>query len=295
MEWNTGLIESFRDDIQSQREYYLSNLLDEDSIYPNTNPFFKGDKYLRNKGILFDLSPVELENIIHSQKYPDYIFRYLGISPYVFQKNLLKSLLTNRINLIVKGRQVGSSRVLEAYILYKCYFSTNNIIICSPKPRDFFLKILNTLKTIPHYFQVGIIDISDTKITFENGSSILFTDPDYIYSHGDILILTDAFYLSKDMVNDILPIFYSRKSNLIIEGCVTTNISYFNDFYQSNECKKYFNTHVINSISIPHRDDYWSKTMIDIYSLDSFLSEFLCLVPGTPEWNREKNLYQLLG
>jgi hypothetical protein len=47
-------------------------------------------------------------------------------------------------------------------------------------------------------------------------------------------------------------------------------------------------------MSVPTRDILWEKNLISIIGIEGYLSEFLCLIPETEEWNREFNLYQLL-
>jgi hypothetical protein len=302
MNWTTELIELFKNDILVKRESRINQILgDEPLIFPERIPFYLGDIGLRNNNIVIDLTTEEKIQLIELKEIPNTIFKYLNWNPYLFQSQLFDSLFKERFLLIRKGRQLGVTTILIDFLIHQCLLNigSQNLVVCTSNKsiENIYNKLISDLRMIPLAFQVGISKKEEFSILWENGSTIKFrTEKNLTLNQNyDNIILSDSSYFENlsFLLNRVVPTMSSLKNGrIIIDGNITYKKSFFNDLCYGNKFP--FKETIINSMNVPTRDSLWEKNKISIFGIEKYLSEFMCLIPETEEWNREFNLYQLL-
>jgi hypothetical protein len=295
--WTSELIELYRDDIVTRRDKKLCDILGEETIFPEGSPFFLNDNYLRNSGISIELSDGEKEELIKIINFPNYIFRYSSITPYLFQSQLFDELFKERFVLIRHGRQLGISNIVNHFILNQVLSTKSETLVICNKPLLEFQKFLEILRRIPIIYQVGISKSGQLSINWENGSSLRFLSYNKltIDRNYDNIIILDASHCKdlSNILNSIVPTISARTSGrIIMEGNISLKPSFFNELCAG---KFPFKEKIIDSLSVPNRDQNWiNREIKNIGGLEYFLTEYMCLIPGTKEWNREINLHKLL-
>jgi len=302
MNWTTELINTFRNEAQVRRDSRISQILgDEEPHFPDRLPFLDGYVNIRNTNIIVELTEEEIMEFHQLKEIPNTIFNYFNQQPFLYQSQLFDSLFMDRFSLIRKGRQVGITNLLLNFVLHQVLTNNNSHnLIVGVKDQDLHhiqLNLLGKLGKIPIGFQKGLVENNKFKMKWENGSSItLFRDSKLALSqnYNNIILLDASYFNDLSMIlNSIVPAVSARRDGrIILEGNITTKNSFFNDLCGGNKFP--FQEKIINSLSFPNRDGNWEAQQIKMVGLENYLAEFLCLIPGAPEWNREINLHQLL-
>ena len=102
----------------------------------------------------------------------------IRFKPYPYQVKLITQDLTqHQHNVINKGRQLGLSTILAAYILWIMTFKeSKNIVVASPSLRvskNMVKKIRRMHKDLPSWIRQKEAYNNLTELTYENGSSVL--------------------------------------------------------------------------------------------------------------------------
>lgn len=298
MNWTSELIDLFRNDESSIRDHKLATLLGEEKTFPEKYPFFNGDKFLRNSEVVIEFSNGEKKELIELKQIPNKFFKYTKMEPYLFQSQLFDNLFKERFVLIRKGRQLGISKIIFNYSLYKLLMCKSSILVISNKPSESLNMLIQTLRKIPIIYQVGIKKITKSKIEWENGSLIKFISYNnlIIGRNYDVTLLLDSSFCSNlsMILNSIVPSISARvNEQIIIEGNILNSPCFFNELCAGNKFP--FKEYIINSLNVPNRDQKWEDDQIFcLGGVEEYLTEFMCLIPGTKEWNREINLRKLL-
>lgn len=302
MNWTTELIKTFQNEKILRRDSRISQILGEEPLFPPRLPFFQKEENIRNSNIIVELTEEEILEYLSLRDIPNTIFKYFDQIPYLFQTQLFDSLFKDRFSIIRKGRQIGLTNILINFLLYQVLMNNDSHnIIMGIKNQDLHhiqQIFLAKLERIPIGFQSGMTRIQDFRLNWENGSSITLTSKiEHVISQNyDNIILLDASHFNdlSMILNMIVPTVSARtQGRIILEGNISTKKSFFNDLCSGNKFP--FHEKIVDSLSVPNRDDLWERQMIQRIGLENYLTEFLCLIPGTTEYNREVNLNKLLN
>jgi hypothetical protein len=216
------------------------------------------------------------------------------IKLYTRQKEILTSWNSNKINILVASRQVGTTTM----ILIDAIYHALNFSGCS-------ICIVSTKEAISDYNIERIIDIANLKeilchktknrIAFLNGSEIIFFE---YYTRGvcgrslNRIYLMDYDYASyishKDVLSAIMPLISSKASNssIVIASCPNPKMD-DNDYgilrlYENSVEGKYHYNYTVEKFfwnQVPDRDEKWKERMLQGLGADKeeiFKYEFNC-------------------
>lgn len=139
----------------------------------------KIDKLARSKEVLKKKAENDLLFFIESFIWIDNPVKgRIRFKPYPYQVQLItKDLTQHQHNVINKGRQLGLSTILAAYILWIMTFkSSKNIVVASPSLRvskNMVKKIRRMHKDLPSWIRQKEAYNNLTELSYDNGSSVL--------------------------------------------------------------------------------------------------------------------------
>lgn len=303
MNWTTELIDLYRSDIISRRDSRISQILgDELPTFPESIPFFQHDKELRNSNIIIESTEEEIIKFLELKEIPNNIFQFSSLLPHLFHVDTFKFITDQRFTILRKGRQLGISNLILLFVLQQILTENGKkTLILSNKKQDlikFRENFLTTLKRVPLHLQKGIQKLNKLEMIWEDKSILKLRTVDnqnWLSQNYDNIILLDAsFFKDLSMIlNMIVPPVSSRTNGrIIIEGNILNKKCFFNDLCNGNKFP--FQEKIVNSMNVPFRDENWENQQIQSFGLEIYLAEFMCLIPGTLEYNRQINLHQLL-
>lgn len=121
---------------------------------------------------------------------------------YKFQDNCVKAFEENRLNIVLKSRQLGLSTVTAAYCVWYAIFKKDkNILVIATKlntAMNFINKVKTMLDSLPKWLLLTKYEPTKQKISFSNGSVItaIPTSPDAGRSEAlSLLIIDEAAFI----------------------------------------------------------------------------------------------------
>lgn len=127
------------------------------------------------------------------------------ITPFEYQKELIRNIHQIDYNLIVKSRQMHVSTLIGCYIAWYVLFNLDKHVLIIAHNRDSGKRILEQIKTIIHHYDPESFKINNkTKLELKNGSWIQVTSPFCDAGKGcciDLLYIDEAAYAKNmDMI-----------------------------------------------------------------------------------------------
>jgi len=148
----------------------------------------------------------------------------LPFETYPFQDECLEAFQQNRLNIILKSRQLGLSTICAAYATWMAIFQKDkNILVIATKlaiAQNFIKKVAIALQGLPKWLLLPKFEPSKQQISFSNGSQIkaVPTSPDAGRSEALSLLIVDeaAFIRDFDQIWTGLSPAFSTGGNAII-------------------------------------------------------------------------------
>lgn len=234
------------------------------------NPFFDSNNKLRSSDVPFKYKGQELENIEKSKDIYFFI-DIVKLNLFDFQIDWIKNFNTYRFNLFGSPRQMGSSIISMYYIIHHIIINKNStcLLIDNKSANDF----IEIYKTVPFYLQVGIKSLTQNKIEFDNGSSIILSKKtQYSQSKSfDVAIICDPQF-DQTKMKDIFPNIGSSANSRLNLFILPKDYSNVNNSVPSSlqsfkHNKYYWSQH-------PNRDINWYNSWNNALGNDGFKKEY---------------------
>jgi len=270
----------------------ISRTIDSEPTIP---PFYKNDKFKRNANINFSYSDKEVKNLTYcsynTSYFLDLFYNNINKKPYQHQYDILN--IQDKVNVIIKSRQIGITDALLLKALHQAFFLKKATCFLTTNTSNAYARLISIYDNMPFYLKKGILNIEDNKILFENHSSITIHKvvsstrfcPQTSYDN----IYLDDFSLYEESIswtNLILNISVRSNSSLIIASSASHSDSLLYKLVNN------YKTYNISYESL-HPNGTFKEDMIDLIGIKRFASEYENLFEGTKEYNRYINLVSL--
>ena len=199
---------------------------------PDTTPFFHGNSDWRDAGVIFDYTPEEIEIIEHcSNDCPWFVENYAKflnkkgrttVKLYDFQRENLEIMSAEKwdpdeevvvpVNpdiVLMQSRQTSKTTTVASYIAwYAIFHNDRNIFICANKGRtasEIVGKVKEVLEGLPYFLKPGILNMSESRIKFENGTCIKCAAASKTPATGDsiqLLYIDEAALIPSNVIDE---------------------------------------------------------------------------------------------
>ena len=184
-----------------------------------------------------------------------------------YQEEVLKDLVANRFNIILKARQLGMSTLAAGYIAWLVYFHRAKSVVVVATKRDKAANILKKVKVIidnmPSWMQIAK-KTTDNKYTLElsNGSQIIAesTSGDAARSEAlSLLVIDEAAIIDDidDLWTGAYPTLSTGGSCLALSTPKGVNTWFHITYSEAEEGKNDFNPIKLMWNVHPDRDEEW--------------------------------------
>lgn len=207
-----------------------SNLLSGDAA--DTVPFWHGSPDWRDAGVIFEYTPEEREILAHCSEdctwFVENYAKFLNkngrttVKLYDFQKENLEIMSAEKwdpdqevvvpVNpniVLMQSRQTSKTTTIASYIAwYAIFHHDRNIFICANKgstAEEIVGKVKEVLEGLPYFLKPGIVNMSASKIKFENGSRIKCAAASKTPATGDsiqLLYIDEAALIPEGVINE---------------------------------------------------------------------------------------------
>lgn len=206
--------------------------LSTDGRKPDTTPFFHGNSDWRDAGVIFDYTPEEMEIIERClNDCPWFVENYAKflnkkgrttVKLYDFQRENLEIMSAERwdpdeevivpVNpdiVLMQSRQTSKTTTVASYIAwYAIFHNDRNIFICANKGRtasEIVGKVKEVLEGLPYFLKPGILNMSESRIKFENGTCIKCAAASKTPATGDsiqLLYIDEAALIPQGVIDE---------------------------------------------------------------------------------------------
>ena len=178
-------------------------------VLEQENPYaYKGNTNISKKGAVFEYTPeqlLEIEKCINSPSYfAETYFKIVTLDEglqtiklFPFQKEIVDSYESNRKLLLATSRQVGKTTIVSILALhYVCFNERKSCFVLGNKEAT-AIELLDRIKLafeyLPLWLKPSVVEMSKTKIVFDNGSSLTAsaTSSDSIRGRSANMLLID--------------------------------------------------------------------------------------------------------
>ena len=149
---------------------------------------YLGNPLLKGPNVQIDYSKEDLEKYVRCANDPEYFLEnYMKIVTldhgpqliqlYDFQREIIRSIGTNRFTICKIPRQSGKSTIMIGYILHAILFTNNYKCAILANKLKTATELMNRLKfayeSLPKWLQQGVIEWNKLSISLENGSKVI--------------------------------------------------------------------------------------------------------------------------
>lgn len=201
-----------------------------------------------------------------------------------FQSDCLQAFRNNRMNIVLKARQLGMTELMAMYILWFTLFQRDKTVVVVSRNRSEASKLVKKIKyaykKLPSWLKVTKM-VMDNVFTVEfDNDSVIFadatTDDAGRGTAASLFIIDEAAFIDnlEEMWASVFPTIDNGGSCII--GSTPNGASgQFYDLYQ-NAPKNGFNSIRLNWDVHPDRDQEWFERTKASMSPKKFSQEFLC-------------------
>lgn len=202
-----------------------------------------------------------------------------------FQEKVLKDFQNNRLNIILKARQLGMTELMAMYVLWFALFQKDKTIVIVSKHRkaasDLVKRVKYAYKKLPQWLKIAKL-VSDNVHTVEfDNDSVIFADSSTENAGRGIacslFIVDEAAFIPtlEEMWASVFPSI-DNGGSCIVGSTPNGAAGQFYNLYQDAP-KNGFNPIKLDWDSRPDRDQEWyEKTKLSM-SPKKFSQEFLCV------------------
>lgn len=226
-----------------------------------------------------------------------------------FQEAVLKDFQNNRLNIILKARQLGMTELMATYVLWFALFQKDKTIVVVSKNRkaasDLLKRVKYAYKKLPTWMKISKM-ISDNvhTIEFDNDSTIFADASTENAGRGiacSLFIVDEAAFITtlEEMWSAVFPSI-DNGGSCIVSSTPNGSAGTFYQLY-TEAPKNGFNPIKLDWDSRPDRDQDWYERTRLTMSPKKFSQEFLCsfllsgdtVIDGEDIQRHEKKMLQL--
>jgi len=218
------------------------------------------------------------------------------IKLYTRQRQILKSLVNNRFNILLSCRQFGKTTLMTIYALWiSCFEDDQRIMVVANREQtaiNIFKRIRTAYEQLPNFLKPGVKEYGKTGLTFDNDSSIGVSTTTTTAVRGEsisVLIIDEMGfienYLIEEFWSSVIPVVSSGKKTKIF--AVSTPNGTDNKFYEiyskAETGQSAWKAERVDWWDIPGRTERWKTQQIQLLgSEEKFLQEYgnVFLDPG---------------
>lgn len=303
-------------ELQKKSNIYSTEKIDiilkdlRDDGKPDTTPFFHGSSDWRDAGVIFDYTTEEMEIIERcSNDCPWFVENYAKflnkkgrttVKLYDFQRENLEIMSAERwdpdeevvvpVNpdiILMQSRQTSKTTTVASYIAwYAIFHNDRNIFICANKGRtasEIVGKVKEVLEGLPYFLKPGILNMSESRIKFENGSCIKCAAASKTPATGDsiqLLYIDEAALIPEGVINEywasVIPTMSNFPNAQLIVSSTPRGKS--GKFYELVDgAIKHENTMYFRRVDwwqVPGHDEKWAEKYRKKLGKELFAREF---------------------
>lgn len=204
---------------------------------------------------------------------------------YDFQDDVVRKILTNRFNIVLKSRQLGLSTIAAAYaVWYAIFHKDKSILVVATKlatAMNFIKKVKVAIAGIPSWLLLPQFEASKTAVTFTNGSQIVAipTSEDAGRSEAlSLLIVDEAAFIRnfEDIWTGLYPTISTGGRALVLSTPNGVGGMYYKLWTDAQAGQNEFNTIDLPWYVHPEHDQAWFDKETRNLTPRKVAQEFLC-------------------
>jgi len=284
------------------------------------NPLDKGylgNPNLKRKGMPIEFTPEMIQEYIKCANDPIYFAeKYIqivhvdhGLIPirlYEYQKEIIKTITTNRRMAVNTSRQAGKTTTAVAVILHYVLFNDHKTVALLANKGDAAREILDRIKiayeALPKWLQQGVQEWNKGSVEFENGCKIIAgaTSSSAIRGKSISFLYIDETAFVENWDEFFASVFPTISSGNTTKILFTSTPNGLNHFYKTcegaREGKNGYQFLEVMWYDVPGRDEKWKEETLSAmdYDYQKFAQEFECEFLGSSgtliEGNKLKSL-----
>src|SRR6056300_1049129 len=271
------------------------------------NPLDKGylgNPNLKRKGMPIEFTPEMIQEYIKCANDPIYFAeKYIqivhvdhGLIPirlYEYQKEIIKTITTNRRMAVNTSRQAGKTTTAVAVILHYVLFNDYKTVALLANKGDAAREILERIKiayeALPKWLQQGVVEWNKGSVEFENGCKIIAsaTSSSAIRGKSISLLYIDETAFVENWDEFFASVFPTISSGQTTKIILTSTPNGLNHFYKTCEGAREgtngYQFVEVHWTSVPGRDDAWKQETLAAMDFDyeKFSQEYECQFLGS--------------
>ena len=238
----------------------------------------------------------QIQEIIRCGKDPVYFMkRYckiqhpargmLPFETYPFQDDCVKQFLENRLNIILKSRQLGLSTLCAAYATWLAiFYKDQNILIIAtklPTAMNMIKKCKVILDNMPKWLLLPQFEPTKQAISFNNGSQIVAipTSPDAGRSEALSLLIVDEAAIIRDFEEiwaGLKPTISTGGKAIVLSTPKGVGGQYYRLWTEAEAGVNGFNPIRLHWTVHPEHDEAWFKNESKGMNKRQIAQEFMC-------------------
>jgi hypothetical protein len=271
--------------VNSEQINFIKEQYKNGSIISN-NYFYQGNLKIRKANVIYQYTDAEREIITKCAESELFFYETFFANKYKLYEahfKYMNILINDKFVINLTSRQ---SKVILLHAIHFLWLSlfkidlTNVIVDCK---RDNGIEILDKIKELyyelPYYIQVGVKNINQTSIAFDNNSKIKILDCRNIpigMTINNILLNNFAFYDNYNLFSNVLlpTISVLRESSVIINSTPNGNNLFYDMYDKAKKGLNKFTPFEMLYTIIPERDENWKKARIAEIGEKAFKQEY---------------------
>jgi hypothetical protein len=245
---------------------------------------YLGNPNLKREGESVDWTPERMSEYLKCSQDPIYFIEtYMKIvnvddglvnfKLYDYQKDMVRSMVENRMSIITTARQAGKSTTTCAFILWYVLFTPEKTVALLANKGDTAREILNKVQLayqyLPKWLQQGIVEKNKGTILLENGSRVLAgsTSSDNIRGYTiNLLFIDEAAFIENwdEFFTSVFPTISSGKTTKVVLVSTPNGLNHFHKLWaEANTGRNSYNPIKVIWTQVPGRDEAWRKAVIE--------------------------------
>lgn len=301
MIWTTELLERYKKSPKAfKRDVVLNEILEDGGKFKE--PFINNR---RAPGIKFKMTPEEAKEYTKQIEDITFLLSKTKFPPRDHQMDMLNDIKSNRNNIFVVSRQIGTSITsMFAALHYIINNSNRTVLILNPKSSglsDSFYQLLDVYDMLPYFIKPGITSSDVDQIEFENGSKIKFRTTKRTFGFGiDFLILQDIAHNidNEKIIKNIIPTVTASVNGKVLIYSTPNGHNEFYKFYKNSNFHKRKIPYTVFDIRNKTHEEFRKEKIMEMGGDDtaimSFEQEYNCKFFNIEQFKRNQRINSII-
>jgi len=267
---------------------------------------YLGNPLIKGSGIQIEYTKEQLQEYMLCAQDPVYFMeKYMKIvtldqglvpiSLYDFQKDIVRTVHTNRFTICKIPRQSGKTTVLIGEVVHQIVFNPNYKVAILANKLKTATDIMDRLKLVyenlPKWMQQGVVEWNKTSITLENGSKVVAasTSSSAVRGSSYNFLLLDEFafvpdQIAEDFFASVYPTITAGKTTKTVIVSTPNGMNLFHKLWMNaKNGRSDFVPVEAHWWQVPGRDEKFKKETIKNTSERHWISEYECEFLGSQD------------